>query len=195
MTPLGGTMICGYCGAEVSDQRATFCARCGRALEHVQPAVLVPANPGSSDLYGVRGWLLILCIFLAVAIPLLTAYNWSKLFAFHVSPFPWFSLILSIVMALFSFFAGISLWTIRSNAVRIAKAYFIAEMVMPFLFGARLLIEITSGRVEMSPWNIFAVFVRPILMGLIGYFYLARSKRVHATYGDAASYSAVSMTV
>ena len=90
-------------------------------------------------------------------------------------------------MASFSFIAGLFLWTVRPNAVSIAKAYFIAEMSLPVVFGARLLIEMASSRIEMSAWTIFAAFVRPILMALVGYLYLVRSKRVQATYSKAAS--------
>ncbi len=182
-------MVCSFCGAEVSDQRSTFCGRCGRPLANAQPAVPATSISPSNALHGVQGWLLLLCIALTIGIPLLTAYNWSKIFSYGVTPFPWFSLGLSIVMALFSFFAGISLWTVRTNAVRIAKAYFITEMIVPFVFGARLLIEVATSRVEMSAWNIFAVFVRPILMAVIGYLYLTRSKRVQATYGKTLSAS------
>jgi len=93
-------------------------------------------------------------------------------------------------MAGWSFTAGLFLWTVRPNAVRIAKAYFIAEMCLPFVFGVRLLFDLFSSRVEMSPWTVFAVFFRPLLLGGIGYLYLRRSRRVQATYSKAVSVSA-----
>ncbi|HZQ67758.1 MAG TPA: hypothetical protein VFA68_04490 [Terriglobales bacterium] len=131
-----------------------------------------------------------LCIALTIGIPLLTAYNWSKLFGIGVSPFPWFSLGVSVVMAGFSFIAGLFLWTVRPNAVPIAKAYFVAEMALPIVFGGRLLIEVASTRIEMSGWTIFAAFIRPILMAVTGYLYLVRSRRVRATYAKAAAANA-----
>lgn len=181
-------MVCGYCGAEVSDRSATFCARCGRSLRAAQTAIAPVSPPPATDTpHGVAGWLLLLCVALAIGIPLLTAYNWSKVFSFSFSTFPWFSLGVSVVMASFSFIAGLMLWRMHPRAVPIAKAYFLAEMALPVVFGARLLIEMLSTRIEMSPWTIFAVFVRPILMALVGYLYLVRSKRVRATYSQATA--------
>jgi hypothetical protein len=110
-----------------------------------------------------------------------------KFFSLGIGQIPWSSIVISIVMAAWSFTAGLFLWTIRPNAVAVAKAYFIAEMLLPFVFGLRLLLEVVSSRVEMSPWTIFAVFFRPLLLGLIGFFYLQRSQRVRATYAKVTS--------
>lgn len=188
-------MVCGYCGAEVPGSGSTFCSRCGRSLEIPKiatvPVAIQPlSSPISTELRGVGGWLLLLCIGLTVGIPLLTAFNWSRIIGKGIEPFPWSSLVISIVMATFSFIAGFMLWRIHPKAVPVAKAYFIAEMALPIVFGARLLIEMASSRIEMSPWTIFAVFFRPILMAVVGYLYLAKSKRVRATYSLAASASA-----
>lgn len=188
-------MVCAYCGAEVSSSGSTFCARCGRSLEVLQnasvpAAVQAPASPGVTELRGVTGWLLLLCIGLTLGIPLLTAYNWSKIIGKGIEPFPWSSLLISIAMAGFSFVAGLLLWRVHPKAVPVAKAYFMAEMALPIVFGARLLIEMASSRIQMSPWTIFAVFFRPVLMALVGYLYLMKSKRVRATYSTAASASA-----
>jgi zinc-ribbon domain len=184
-------MICGYCGAEVSDSSSKFCARCGRSLEVSQPAdVQVQHSTNSGNLNGVSGWLLLLCIALTLGIPFLTAYNWVKFSSRGIGQIPISSLAISIVMAAWSFTAGFLLWTIRPNAIRVAKAYFVAEMALPFVFGLRFLIELLSSRVEMSGWTIFAVFFRPLILGLIGYLYLQRSERVRATYARAASAAA-----
>jgi len=178
-------MVCAYCGAEVSGQ-PTFCPRCGRSLEAAQAGIAVaPALPATDTPHGVGGWLLLLCLALTIGIPLLTAYNWSKVFSFGFSNFPWFSLGLSVVMASFSFIAGVLLWKVHPRGLPVAKAYFVTEMALPVFFGARLLIEMLSTRIEMSAWTIFAAFIRPILMGLLGYLYLVRSRRVQATYSQA----------
>lgn len=179
-------MVCGYCGAEVPDLGSTFCTRCGRSLQAAEGPSAVTPKPAATHLRGVSGWLLLLCIALTIGIPLLTAYNWSKIIGIGSESFPWFSLLISVVMATFSFIAGLFLWTIRKNAVPVTKAYFLTEMALPVFFGARLLIEMASTRIEMSPWTIFAVFVRPILMAVLGYLYLVKSKRVRATYSHAS---------
>ena len=180
-------MICSYCGAEVTDQKSTFCPRCGRPIAG---PVLVTAPAATNDLSGVSGWLLLVCVALTIGIPLFTVYNWVKFLSLGIGHIPWSSILISIVMAAWSFTAGLFLWTVRPNAVRIAKAYFIAEMCLPFVFGLRLLFDLVSSRVEMSPWTVFAVFFRPLLLGGIGYLYLRRSRRVQATYSKAVSAAA-----
>ena len=154
---------------------------------HSLAAIQTPHSGLSRDLRGVSGWLLLLCIALTIGIPLLTAYNWSKMIGVGLESFPWFSLLISIVMATFSFTAGVLLWRVLPHAVVVAKAYFLAEMALPVVFAARVLVEMASTRIEMSPWTIFAVFVRPILMAMLGYLYLAKSKRVRTTYSQASA--------
>jgi hypothetical protein len=183
-------MACGYCGAEIADPSSTFCARCGRLLEISQPVVQAAYAGALESLHGVAGWLLLLCIVLTIGIPLLTAYNWSKVIGIGIASFQWFSLLISIVMATFSFIAGLLLWRVHPRAVPVAKAYFVAEMALPIIFGARLLIEMASTRIQMSPWTILAAFVRPILMAMVGYLYLVKSKRVRATYSRASAAAA-----
>jgi len=83
---LGGNMICSYCGAEVTDQKSTFCPRCGRPIAG---PVLVTAPAVTNDLRGVSGWLLLVCVALTIGIPLLTVYNWVKFLSLGIGHIPW----------------------------------------------------------------------------------------------------------
>ena len=91
----------------------------------------------------------------------------------------------SIGLAVFSIYAGISLWKVLPNAVAIAKKYLgsaflysIFSLFLPYLIG--LSEEI---RKEIGATNLLNSFVTTFYL-YAWYQYLKRSKRVRATYPE-----------
>ena len=149
-----------------------------------------PENP----LVGVKGWLLFFCVVLTVLSPLLTTVNIVNGYN-ETSPF--FEIfpglktavmtdtILSILVMCFSIFAGISLWTRRPNAVKIAKAYLITVLIYTILEVPILLVlaGLPSEANEIILKGALFMIVRGAFFFGIWYSYLSRSQRVAATYG------------
>jgi hypothetical protein len=143
--------------------------------------------PSNADV-GVKGWLLFLCISLTVITPgwilLLLSSEWRDVGA-YIDTLPLVKQVLLIEtisfsgIALFSCYAGWSLWTRRKGAVRIAKIYLITQCVLGILTVITLAgllnnAEYTNGAAKGVLSAIFYL--------VVWYWYLSRSKRVAATY-------------
>ena len=121
---------------------------------------------------GVGGWLLFLCIYLTILCPLSNLAHLVVVF------------IQNIGLIIFSIYAGHALWTIRANAVNIAKTFFgvafasaiVITFLLPLILG--LPPEVRSEMRVQSQWGLNGV----ILAWWIWCSYLKRSKRVKATY-------------
>ncbi len=141
---------------------------------------------------GIKGWLLLLCISLTMLDPCSILFN--LLFVVNVVK-PYFEqnpellqLILingtcSIALAVFSIYAGISLWKILPNAVVLARRYFaciflysIFSVFLPTLVGIP---ENTPHKVFGN--NLFNSLIT-ILYASAWYLYLKKSRRVKAVY-------------
>jgi len=147
------------------------------------------------QLKGVKGWLLLLSISLTFLDPFSILFN--LIFITNVLK-PQFDkqpellrLILvngtcSIGLAVFSVYAGISLWKVLPNAVATAKKYFLAvasysiiSMIIPKLLGVS---DQTSK--DFSGSNLISSLLT-ISYAAAWYLYLTKSKRVKATYQSA----------
>jgi hypothetical protein len=143
-------------------------------------------------LYGVRGWLLVLCLYLMVFVPLLTVLGlvgaWQSAAS---SPALQSALIFEVLfelgLAVFALYAGWALYRMRPNAVAIAKIYFIVTLTLGMLgVGFVLLGAVTqfSDRALANMLRGPAVFavLRYIIVSAAWLFYLERSMRVRTTY-------------
>ncbi len=159
---------------------------------------------------GVGGWLLFLCLKLTVLLPLGMLYALAIL-ASTIASLPKDTVIISAVIAniviglgivALSIYAGISLWSIRPGAVRLAKAYLIAHLMytialafeciiaMPLLLssatgssspdvGGQLFFQLSMSLVAIQ------IAVSGVAHFTIWYLYLCKSKRVRATYSPS----------
>ena len=141
---------------------------------------------------GVGGWLLLFCVGLTILGPLITFGNLSNGLTEArkiADRFPSFKTvilidsILSLALMAFSIYAGVALWTVKSNAVKIAKNYLFAILcysilALPLIHSANLPTEAND---VMMRQDIMGAF-RAIIYVLVWNTYLNRSKRVKATY-------------
>ena len=146
------------------------------------------------NLHGVRGWLLFLCIYLTIIVPVLAVI----IFAVSlddvkrvIGHYPEFGnlfvidTILSVLLMGFCILAGCSLWAVRSHAVGIAKACMIFGMI--YRVTAFVLLLTASGLPMRITKMILPsiVFQMVVAIGILVAWlvYLCVSKRVAITYG------------
>ncbi|WP_059424730.1 DUF2569 family protein [Sulfuricella sp. T08] len=197
-----GNMYCTQCGSEILIG-AHFCHKCGAAVGSTQAsAILLPpvvqptvtkVATADATLKGVKGWLAFLCISLTILSPLSTIVELIRAWeatASLFSSFPSMRIMVSIETTMsiwlmaFSFYAGSVLWSVKQNAVKIAKAYFLSRLAysiaLPFIFSgiSDLPSEVSSVMVEELAKQAFLTF----MACAIWFTYLRRSKRVRATY-------------
>jgi len=155
------------------------------------------ANPGRSELRGIGGWLLLLIVSLTFLNPGVTIYNLYTGYREAHTIFYLFpglrttfiiDIILSAAMMSFSLYAGISLWRIKPNAVRVAKKYMIAAAayalvgaVLPFFAG----LPARDNESMVGP-GLVQFFQTLIYVGVWA-SYLNKSKRVQATFVRGSS--------
>lgn len=151
-------------------------------------------NEIPAELRGVKGWLLLLCVNLTILDPFANLLNLAigthfgrQFFDQHpaLRNLLLMNGVCSIGLAVFSIYAGISLWRIVPNAVTTAKKYLgtaflysLVSLFLPYLIG--LSEEI---RKETGATNLFNSFVTALYL-YAWYQYLKRSKRVRATYPE-----------
>ncbi len=144
------------------------------------------------QLRGVKGWLLLLCLLLTIFDPLVVLISLfivseGARASYETNP-PLFRLILisgvlRIGLAVFSMYAGLSLWRIAPKAVTTARHYLVGVVILSVL----LLILPSVLRVSkassegFTPENLFNT-VFTVIYVIIWYVYLSRSRRVRATY-------------
>lgn len=153
----------------------------------------------------VKGWLLFLCINLTLIIPFSSIYEASSALGMY---FPGASSIqvflfkhslsyhLGVIagttfLAIFSFYAGLSLWQLKPKAVRTVKLFLITQLLLMTLL-------ITLQPYMASPLSVPASFgdTIPRLIPFLCYFsvwyaYLTFSRRVRLTYKILAAESPV----
>ena len=145
---------------------------------------------------GVGGWLLLLCVGLTVVSPILVALGIAREYLVdspYFERFPRLRVVVLVDMALrialtaYGMWVGFRLGTVRPRAVPTAKRYF--QVSMAYLVVAAALPFGAGLPPEANPTLALAVARQtiPALIGIaIWYAYLVRSKRVKATYPDAA---------
>ncbi|HBA53902.1 DUF2569 family protein [Syntrophorhabdus aromaticivorans] len=154
-------------------------------------------NTADPQYQGVQGWLLLLCINLTILDPLAALLN-LVVTTSATKPFfeqqPAFLRLLlingtcSIGLAVFSVYAGISLWKVLPRAVTIARKYlsvaFLYAVVSLFLPAMTGLPE--NVRKEIAGAGLLNSVVTVAYLA-VWYQYLKRSRRVAATYTDSSS--------
>jgi len=91
--------------------------------------------------------------------------------------------ILALGMTIFSIYAGIALWQIRLNAVRIAKKYLIFCLLYSILVTfLPQIVELPSDARRIMNLELIKGILRTLVFVAIWHTYLNRSKRVKVTY-------------
>src|SRR5215831_16442532 len=135
---------------------------------------------------GVGGWLMFFCIVLVIISPLLTLINITNGFiaasrvADRLSGFmtaATIDSILAIIIMALSIFAGISLWSVRPNAVRIAKAYLIVVLVYAVIEVPLYMSALPSAASDRFMTKGMIIVLRTIAYVALWYSYLSKSKR------------------
>jgi len=150
-------------------------------------------DPVTMEKYcGVRGWLLLFCIALTILSPLVTLVTF--LLSFQTAQdvaayYPRFmtitiiDLVLSVGLMIFSIYAGVLLWRVKPNAVRIAKRYLIIFIIYAIVSSVLpLMAGLPDKIVEAMIGELIKGLVKSIVYFVIWYSYLTISKRVKATY-------------
>jgi hypothetical protein len=148
----------------------------------------------TTELSGVKGWLLLLCLLLTVFDPFVVL---ASLFVFSEGAKDAYDLhpevfrvilvsgVVGIGLAVFSMYTGFSLWKVAPKAVAVARRYLVTAgvssvflLVLPVLLGA-----------SRDPGGVIAqesILNTLFTLGYVAvwYAYLARSKRVRVTYRE-----------
>jgi hypothetical protein len=149
---------------------------------------------------GVRGWLLLLCFNLIILIPAFSLYQtnctidmlflpqyrillsiWSKNY-YYLNVATIFSM---LFIAIYSFYCGLRLWSIKGGAVRTAKIFLIVQLSLTVAILAlqQIILSQSDGVRSFSP-NVMGPLVTSVLYFSVWYVYLVKSRRVYNTYGQ-----------
>ena len=128
----------------------------------------------------VRGWLLLLCVLLAVVNPATLAVVAAWRVGSGVAPSTLVLTLLAIRLAVTSVgvAGGMALWHKRAGAVPLAKASLVLSAIEA---AGRLSTRV--GLSETPPGLRLPTALAVILFNAAWYFYLEKSRRVRATYG------------
>jgi hypothetical protein len=128
----------------------------------------------------VRGWLLLLCVVLAVVNPGTLAVLAASRVDSGVSPSTLVLTLLGVRLVVTSVgvAAGMALWNRRPGAVQLAKASLVLSAIEAI---GRLSTRV--GLSETPPGLRLPVALAVILFNAAWYLYLDKSRRVRATYG------------
>ena len=144
---------------------------------------------------GVRGWLLLLCLNIAILDPVTMLLT---IFLVVSATKPYFgehpellrlclvSGICRLALAVFSVYAGLGLWKVVPGALSVAKRYLLAVVLysvvasfLPALVGVP-----QESYQEFAGQTVFNSFLT-MAYAIVWYIYLQRSRRVKATYTSA----------
>jgi hypothetical protein len=163
----------------------------GRSEGESMSAQVGVADRGSSH-SGVRGWLLVLCLYLMLLIPALAILG--LIGAWQTAPSSpalrsalALEAVFELALAAFAFYAGLTLYRIRPKAVAVAKVYFITILTLGLL-GLGIVVITSLGQ---RPDAVFGsalrgpvafATIREVLFSLLWLAYLERSSRVRGTF-------------
>lgn len=162
---------------ELADSDRWLCHVCGKKWR--QP------TRDAHHLVGVGGWLALFILGMTIFSPILTALNLVKEFE-GLGLVAIFDAVISVPLMFFGIYAGVRLWKIRPNAVRTAKRYLVAY----FVYSAAILLLVILGSIsaqtnEKTSSQEIVTVARSFIYAIIWYSYLAKSKRVAATYATS----------
>jgi hypothetical protein len=156
------------------------------------PLVAAPAGPR-----GVGGWLLLFCISLTFLNPAMTAYNvfqTDEATRSVLARYPALNTltqadaVVGIIIAGLSIYAGIAMWRVRPGAVRAARVFLIVGLIYAVIAPFTPLFADLPQRANDA---IMSAAFSSAGRGAIYYFiwlsYLSSSRRVRATYANAAA--------
>lgn len=155
----------------------------------------IPSDVGSmANLRGVQGWLLALCLMLTIVGPVISVWlmtNGYTTFSKHFSTSSGLRIAIYVSMALttssvvFGIYTGIRLWTIKPNAVNVAKN--------ALLFGLFTRVITTAIHVAAGPESLpYAQLINQTLFHMVPslifftacFAYLNKSVRVSVTFSQ-----------
>jgi hypothetical protein len=144
---------------------------------------------------GVRGWLLLLCVYLIIVMPLIAILGaigaWQRAAAAPALRGALLTeVVLEIALAGLAAYAGWALYRMRRNAVKFTKAYFIITFVLA-IFGLGILLA-TAPAISQAQDNpallktlrapATVASIRQAILSAAWLVYLLRSKRVCTTF-------------
>jgi Protein of unknown function (DUF2569) len=145
-----------------------------------------------TDLYGVRGWLLLLCIYLIIVMPLIAILGAIGTLQLAASAPDLRGTLISegvsaLALAGFAAYAGWALYRMRPKAVKIAKAYLITMLVLSILGWILASAVVVSQTPDNAPLNTLrtsamVAILWPAILSMAWLVYLQRSKRVRASF-------------
>lgn len=139
----------------------------------------------------VRGWLLLLCIGLTILTPvvslstLLGTLGLQRYFEQYPSLYPicLTDTILSTSVVIFSIYAGIRLWAVKPNAVRIAKVYLVYLLAYRgFSIALLFFTGLPTNVIGVLTPEVARTFIQNFVFAIIWLLYISKSKRVQHTY-------------
>jgi hypothetical protein len=185
----------------LADQRADLTDLALEALNHELLRRKLGENPldqstvrtqetKENDISGVKGWLALLAFVLTVGSPVATILHLFLLFvSLRVSAVTsglQFELLGPNIFAFladpaivigFGIYAGIGLYRRKPNAISIVKRYLVSRIVIG-------LIHIVNSAYAINSEDLARNGIQSIVVSIIWYAYLVKSKRVAATFGS-----------
>ncbi len=198
-------------GAAVPDQtpEAHHCACCvappGECREPAAPSLEILAalkladreiSPQRDREQEVRGWLLFFCINLTLIIPFSSLYEATSALAMYgpgAGALPAFifrhslSYHLGVIgattfLAIFSFYAGLSLWQLKPKAVKTAKLFLITQLLLTMLLiGLQPFVAFPLGANPAGFGDTIPRLIPFLSYFTVWYAYLSLSRRVRRT--------------
>jgi hypothetical protein len=167
-------MDCKSCGVSITGKEE-FCRNCG--------VPTVQSMPNSNGPRGVGGWLLLLCVLLTVVLPANVLYGTVRSLAYRPDGVVLVINAANIGVALLSLMAGIMLWRVQKNAVKVTKIF----LGLNPLHALGVFCLIATSNHLIFPRLLVSLALRiltvPLLISLAWYWYLLASQRVRNTYG------------
>jgi hypothetical protein len=198
-------MKCPNCGKEADDE-AGYCWNCNgelrprvgahntpyppredmdgadRRLGHAADNSPAPVRSETAHSGVVGGWLLYLCINLTILSPIMMIVQFVAGLSGNGNMIEVLVLcLLTLGPAAYSIITGVRLWTVRRNAVRHAKGFFV---VMACLNAILLAVVALTKSQNVSDYT---MAIRSLVSVAIWLTYLSRSVRVASTYGLGAT--------
>lgn len=189
---------CPHCHADTSDlvekeeRDITGMSLTPPTNSEVEVKQFVPINAPIDYRYrGVGGWLMYFIISLVFLSPLSMAASlrqydleWSRFYTTYpfLKTINSINLVVGFGMICFSIYAGVNLWTIRPNAVHIAKIYLIVSAISSIMLTCLPLFAGFPERASTVFLQVFPVEMILLVSPTVWFLYLSKSKRVATTY-------------
>ena len=145
-----------------------------------------------SSLKGIGGWLLFLCIALTVLTPFGLLAELSSaidLSAQLKNSYPRFSSVVflaalpKLLLVIFSFYAGVSLWRVKQHAVVKAQWFLISYAAFSLLHIMTAFLGDLPADIRQNVVNAYGIgALRVLAFSVVWHQYLRRSERVANTY-------------